>query len=308
MALAWIIGYRSAHSPRTSKAAGTHAARCWKKSASLPDELRESSGLAVSRTQPGVLWSHNDSGDGPNLYAIDMSGRLLARIQGRRTRWRVTGRTSRQARVPAAMAPQNRPAVGMSLHGRHGRQRSGSSATSTIYVFVEPRIGGLQPASTVTARSLQLSLPEQARPMPRRSPCCRTATSPSSPRDAGGRSTSSAFRLTPSPGRLHPVTPSRRDSYGNTGILPNQRTGRLVTGRGRVARRDDAGRSHLLRGVLLRACERGRREPLARSATAVCPWRRRAAGEAIDYLDANTLLLTSERSRGRPGTIHRLQC
>ena len=31
-------------------------------------------------------------------------------------------------------------------------------------------------------------------------------------------------------------------------------------------------------------------------------------GEAIDYLDANTLLLTSERSRGRPGTIHRLQC
>ena len=31
-------------------------------------------------------------------------------------------------------------------------------------------------------------------------------------------------------------------------------------------------------------------------------------GEAIDYLDANTLLLTSERSRGRPGSIHRLQC
>ena len=44
----------------------------------VPDELTESSGLAVSRTQPGVLWSHNDSGDGPNLYAIDPSGRLLA--------------------------------------------------------------------------------------------------------------------------------------------------------------------------------------------------------------------------------------
>ena len=35
----------------------------------LPDELSESSGLAVSRAQPGVLWSHNDSGDGPNVYA-----------------------------------------------------------------------------------------------------------------------------------------------------------------------------------------------------------------------------------------------
>ena len=33
----------------------------------VPDELRESSGLAISRTQPGVLWSHNDSGDSPSL-------------------------------------------------------------------------------------------------------------------------------------------------------------------------------------------------------------------------------------------------
>ena len=40
----------------------------------LPPELRESSGLAVSRTQPGVLWSHNDSGDAPTLYAIDVKG------------------------------------------------------------------------------------------------------------------------------------------------------------------------------------------------------------------------------------------
>jgi hypothetical protein len=31
-------------------------------------------------------------------------------------------------------------------------------------------------------------------------------------------------------------------------------------------------------------------------------------GEAIAYLDEETLLLTSERSRGRPGTIHRLRC
>ena len=50
----------------------------------VPDELRESSGLAISRTQPGVLWSHNDSGDGPNLYALDISGKLLGvfRVNG----------------------------------------------------------------------------------------------------------------------------------------------------------------------------------------------------------------------------------
>ena len=39
--------------------------------------LSESSGLAVSRTQPGVLWTHNDSGDDPLLYATDSLGRDL---------------------------------------------------------------------------------------------------------------------------------------------------------------------------------------------------------------------------------------
>ncbi len=39
--------------------------------------VRESSGVAVSRRYPDVYWTHNDSGDGPNLYAFDGSGRAL---------------------------------------------------------------------------------------------------------------------------------------------------------------------------------------------------------------------------------------
>lgn len=39
--------------------------------------LSESSGLAVSRTQPGIYWTHNDSGDDPVLYATDSLGRDL---------------------------------------------------------------------------------------------------------------------------------------------------------------------------------------------------------------------------------------
>ena len=34
----------------------------------------ESSGVAVSRAYPDVLWTHNDSGDGPYLYATDLRG------------------------------------------------------------------------------------------------------------------------------------------------------------------------------------------------------------------------------------------
>lgn len=46
--------------------------------------LVESSGVAVSHRHPGVLWSHNDSDDGPYLYALTLRGELLAtyRING----------------------------------------------------------------------------------------------------------------------------------------------------------------------------------------------------------------------------------
>jgi hypothetical protein len=40
-------------------------------------DLRESSGLVVSLTTPDVLWTHNDSGGGPQLYAFKSSGAHL---------------------------------------------------------------------------------------------------------------------------------------------------------------------------------------------------------------------------------------
>lgn len=42
--------------------------------------LRESSGVAVSRSLPAVLWTHQDSGDGPYLYATTLDGRDLGRF------------------------------------------------------------------------------------------------------------------------------------------------------------------------------------------------------------------------------------
>lgn len=49
--------------------------------ARLPAEVRESSGLAKSLIRPGVLWTHNDRGAGPDLFAVDESGRLLQRVR-----------------------------------------------------------------------------------------------------------------------------------------------------------------------------------------------------------------------------------
>jgi hypothetical protein len=43
--------------------------------------LTESSGVTASRRKPGILWTHNDSGDGPWLYTTDSTGADLGRIR-----------------------------------------------------------------------------------------------------------------------------------------------------------------------------------------------------------------------------------
>ncbi|MFL6117835.1 MAG: WD40 repeat domain-containing protein [Catenulispora sp.] len=43
--------------------------------------ITESSGLAASHLHPGIYWTHNDSDDGPYIYAVDSStGRTVARV------------------------------------------------------------------------------------------------------------------------------------------------------------------------------------------------------------------------------------
>lgn len=44
-------------------------------------ELAESSGLAISARSPGVLWSHNDSGNAAVLFAIDAAGAVRGRVR-----------------------------------------------------------------------------------------------------------------------------------------------------------------------------------------------------------------------------------
>lgn len=52
------------------------------------DLLREVSGIVASRDNAGVLWVHNDSGDTPQLFALDTQARLLGSclVQGAKAR------------------------------------------------------------------------------------------------------------------------------------------------------------------------------------------------------------------------------
>lgn len=54
----------------------------------LDPVIDESSGLAASRRNPGLLWTHNDSDDGPVVYCTDRQARSCGS-------WRVTGASAR---------------------------------------------------------------------------------------------------------------------------------------------------------------------------------------------------------------------
>src|SRR5689334_11374701 len=69
--------------------------------AQIKDEsINESSGLIASRTSPGAYWTHNDSGDGPFIYALDAHGNSLGTF-------RVNGATNRDWEdISAGPGPQ----------------------------------------------------------------------------------------------------------------------------------------------------------------------------------------------------------
>lgn len=62
-------------------AAGAGAALTCQPSGALVrlTDLPEASGLTMSRTRPGRLWAHNDSG-APTLFALDANGRVAGRV------------------------------------------------------------------------------------------------------------------------------------------------------------------------------------------------------------------------------------
>ena len=82
---------RSDELRRQQTAAGTKAdaATAGRMRAAQLEEraVRESSGIAASRRNAGLYWTHNDSGDGPFLYAFDRAGT-------KRGVWRVAGAKS----------------------------------------------------------------------------------------------------------------------------------------------------------------------------------------------------------------------
>jgi hypothetical protein len=102
--------------------------------------IKESSGIAASRRNADIFWTHNDSGDGPFIYAFDRRGK-------HRGVWRVTGA---EARDWEDMAIGPGPRLGRSyLYIGDIGDNSKKRAKITVYRVAEPRITPKDSSSTV---------------------------------------------------------------------------------------------------------------------------------------------------------------
>ena len=169
------------------------------------ESINESSGLVASRTSPGAYWTHNDSGDGPFIYAFDTSGQSLGTF-------RVTGAMNRDwediAAGPGPQGPQpNRSYLYIGDTGDNDHKRN----EIVIYRVPEPQLTPSDKTSTKTrpratepAEAIRLAYPD-------------------------GKHDAEALLVHPATGNLYIVT---KVAFGNPGIYEASApltSGKLIT-------------------------------------------------------------------------------
>jgi len=163
------------------------------------EDINESSGLVASRTNPGAYWTHNDSGDGPFIYAFDPRGQSLGTF-------RVTGATNRDWEdISAGPGPQaNRSYLYIGDTGDNDQKR----AEIVVYRIPEPQLtpadkntSQKRPRATEPAEAIHLTYPD-------------------------GKHDAEALLVHPSTGNLYIVT---KVAFGKPGIY--EATAPLTTGK-----------------------------------------------------------------------------
>ena len=118
--------------------------------------IDESSGLAASPTQPGVLWTVEDSGGGPFLHAVGPNGAALGR-------WLVAGAENRDWEdLAAGVAPDGTPVLWIADTGDNAETRTDAA----LYRVPEPPVDPAAPADgwpTLPAERFPLAFPNGPR-------------------------------------------------------------------------------------------------------------------------------------------------
>jgi hypothetical protein len=250
--------------------------------------LRETSGVAVSRQHPGILWTHNDSGDDPVLYATDLQGHNLGeyRVHGARARdWED---------IALGLCPEtDDDCLFIGDIGDNAERR----ASVSIYILPEPPPPPAGPIQAVSARRLVVHYADR-------------------PKDAEALAVDAQGTiLVISKGRSGPVTLyriSRDDARGSEvtvepsdelGIAPANMPSTIT-----AASISPDGTLLVVRSYVEIIFYRWAGGHAERMNPSCWLGLREPQGEAVDFLDASTLVLTSEAQFGRPALISTVRC
>jgi hypothetical protein len=279
----------------------SYAPRELQELAPLPHELREASGLSVSRTQPGVFWANNDSGDAPMLYALNEKGALLARVAV------LDVVAIDWEDVAGGPCPEDsaRRCLYIADTGNNNRSRD----VLTIFVIDEPSVSGADPAHpiSVVARPFRFRYPTE----PEDTEAIAVLPNGDVTVVTKGRTPTISFfgfakaDIARALSTREVLTAVKQ---GDTGISPDQGLGRWVT----AAAMSPDGTTLAVRTyseIFFYALEKTARGDSWRDLHKPCFLGEiEPQGEAMDYLDDRTLIIGSETSQGRQGVLHRVQC
>ena len=259
--------------------------------------VTESSGVVVSRTHPGILWTHNDSGDRPYLYATDFHGNDRGAIL-------VSGADFVDWEdLSSGPCPIGR---GSCLYIADTGDNQERRKRVTIYAVPEPeppRSAADTQRVTAAAFALSLRYPDGSHDL---------EAIYVSPRDTAvylvSKGWSGAIRL-------YRVT---RAAWSGKGVTTAERLQTLpikpIPSRARLATGAAIRPDGLLVAIrtyidvfFFRPGLDGRLAIVRRPPCSLIGVETRG-GEAIAFLDDSTLVITSEANRIGRGTIHTLQC
>lgn len=114
----------------------------------------EASGLAAGRLNTKLLWTHNDSGDGPMVYALSQQGAVKCSVSvtnAKHVDWE-----------DIAIGPGPKSGVPYLYVGDIG-DNNAKRSNIVVYRFAEPRVDGSEKRQDVAADALTFTYPDGAR-------------------------------------------------------------------------------------------------------------------------------------------------
>ncbi len=118
------------------------------------DDLSEASGIAASRKNMGMLWAHNDSGNDPSLFLLDMNGEI-------KTTYKFKENIMNRDWEDMAIGPGNLGDENMIYIADIGDNFSMRDQI-TVYRFLEPQFSNQQEVEIENTEVINLRYPDRA--------------------------------------------------------------------------------------------------------------------------------------------------